>query len=100
MSTILNYGSTGSPKDAVMEQIKQEAAIDQARKLIDKMNELCFEKCIPSPGTSLSRKEEGCISMCMEKYIDTRNVVSRAWNQGVQRIQREHPTRAGALGKF
>ena len=35
MSTIMNYGSTASPKDAVMEQIKQEAAIDQARKLID-----------------------------------------------------------------
>ncbi|MCJ1473227.1 protein translocase subunit, partial [Lambiella insularis] len=63
-----------------------------------KMNEHCFEKCIPSPSSSLSRKEEACISMCMEKYIDTRNVVSRVWNQGVQRTQREHPTRAASPG--
>lgn len=32
MSTMTNYGS---PKDVVMDQIKQEAAVDQARKLID-----------------------------------------------------------------
>ncbi|MCJ1246003.1 protein translocase subunit [Trapelia coarctata] len=100
MSFINNSPVAATPKEAVMEQIRQEAAIEQARRLIEKMNELCFDKCIPTPGTSLSKKEEGCISMCMEKYIDTRNVVSRAWNQGVQRIQREHPTRVGALGRF
>jgi import inner membrane translocase subunit TIM13 len=41
---------------------------------------------VPKPGTSLSKGEEGCFTMCMEKYMGAWNTVSK---QYVARIQRE-----------
>lgn len=44
-----------------------------------KVNEHCFDKCIPTPGSSLSSTEEGCLSTCMEKYISMWNVASKSY---------------------
>ena len=46
---------------------------------VQKVNEHCFDKCIPSPGSSLTSSEEGCLSTCMEKYISLWNVASRSY---------------------
>jgi len=51
-----------------------------------KLNEHCFERCVPKPGSSLSRGEETCFKSCMEKYMDAWNTVSK---QYVARIQKE-----------
>lgn len=51
-----------------------------------KLNEHCFERCIPKPGAALSKGEESCMSACMEKYMSAWNTVSK---QYVGRIQRE-----------
>ena len=61
------------------------------------MNEHCFDKCIPSPGTSLSKKEEGCFTACMEKYMGTWNTVSR---QYIARIQKSAPAGEGGMEGF
>ncbi|MCJ1257995.1 protein translocase subunit [Lignoscripta atroalba] len=91
----LGFPSSSDPKSAVMNQIRQEAAVTNARQLIEKLNEHCFEKCIPSPGSSLSRKEETCFTQCMEKYMAAWNTVSR---QYIQRIQQEQARGGGAMG--
>lgn len=54
--------------------------------LEQKLNEHCFERCIPTPGDSLSSKEESCLSTCMEKYISTWNTVSRTY---IARVSKE-----------
>ncbi|EON64485.1 hypothetical protein W97_03717 [Coniosporium apollinis CBS 100218] len=84
-SNLSAYASS-DPKTAVMQQIRQEAAVQNARQLVEKLNEHCFTACIPKPGSSLSRAEETCFSACMEKYMAAWNTVSR---QYVARIQRE-----------
>ena len=58
-----------------------------------KINEHCFERCIPKPGTSISRGEETCFSACMEKYMSSWNAISR---QYVARIQKEQQNLGGA----
>ncbi|KAF1357771.1 hypothetical protein EJ07DRAFT_167411 [Lizonia empirigonia] len=80
-------------KMQIMRQVQQEAAMQNARMLVEKLNEHCFERCIPSPGTSLSSSEERCFKACMEKYMSAWNTVSK---QYVARIQREQA--AGGLG--
>ncbi|KAI4212129.1 MAG: hypothetical protein LQ351_005159 [Letrouitia transgressa] len=80
-----NFSSSSDPKTAILNQIRQEAAVNNARLLITKVNSHCFDKCVPSPGSSLSRKEEGCFTQCMEKYMDTWNTVSRQYIARVQR---------------
>ncbi|KAL2064063.1 hypothetical protein VTL71DRAFT_4557 [Oculimacula yallundae] len=91
-SNSLNFGQ--DPKQAVMNQVRQEAAMTNARQLIEKVNEHCFEKCVPKPGSSLSSGETTCFTQCMEKYMSAWNTVSR---QYINRIQQES-TKGGAAG--
>ncbi|KAF9691651.1 protein translocase subunit [Ascochyta clinopodiicola] len=79
-------------KMQIMRQVQQEAAMQNARMLVEKLNEHCFERCVPKPGTSLSSGEEGCFKSCMEKYMSAWNTVSK---QYVARIQKE--SAAGGL---
>ena len=91
-------------KMQIMRQVQQEAAMQNARMLVEvpnthapiptqssnqalqKLNEHCFERCVVKPGTSLSSGEEGCFKSCMEKYMSAWNTVSK---QYVARIQKE-----------
>jgi len=82
-------------KEKLMTQVKQEAAMTNARQLIEKVNEHCFEKCVPKPGASLSSGETACFTNCMEKYMAAWNTVSR---QYVARIQAEQGKAASASG--
>lgn len=50
------------------------------------MNENCFEKCVPKPGSSLSSGEQTCFTSCMEKYMSAWNQVNAAY---IERIKRE-----------
>ncbi|EEH35786.1 mitochondrial intermembrane space translocase subunit Tim [Paracoccidioides lutzii Pb01] len=100
MSITNPFSQTGSApqtsaemKSAIMTQVQQETAMSNARALINKVNENCFEKCIPSPGSSLSSKEQSCLTSCMEKYIQMWNATSRAY---IARIGQEQ--KAAGLG--
>ena len=65
------------------------------RHYSQKMNSHCFDKCIPSPGSSLSSREQKCLTTCMEKYIAAWNTVSR---QYIARIQKTAD--GGDMGGF
>ncbi|KAK3333165.1 Tim10/DDP family zinc finger-domain-containing protein [Cercophora scortea] len=75
-----------SVKKAVIKQVLIESNTANARQLIEKINENCFEKCIPKPGSSVSAGEKACITNCMEKYMAAWNLVNTAY---VRRIQQE-----------
>ncbi|OLN86517.1 Mitochondrial import inner membrane translocase subunit TIM13 [Colletotrichum chlorophyti] len=75
-----------SVKRAVMQQVLQEANLANARVLIEKLQENCFEKCIPKPGSSLSSGETTCMTSCMEKYMSAWNQVNTAY---INRIKQE-----------
>ncbi|OJJ58934.1 hypothetical protein ASPSYDRAFT_31565 [Aspergillus sydowii CBS 593.65] len=76
-------GSSGQEalevKTAILKQLQQEAAMSNARQLIGKVNEHCFDNCIPSPGSTMSTGEQTCLSQCMEKYISLWNVASKTY---------------------
>jgi len=95
LSTPITSGS--DVKTQIMNQVRQEAAVHNARQLIEKINEHCFERCIPKPGSSISRGEESCFSSCMEQYMTSWNAISR---QYVARIQKEQQAQGagGMLG--
>ncbi|KAK7445348.1 mitochondrial import inner membrane translocase subunit TIM13 [Colletotrichum acutatum] len=95
-------------KNAVMKQVLQEANLANARVLIEvgypilsatkifmklmggndkqKLQENCFEKCVPKPGSSLSSGETTCMTSCMEKYMSAWNQVNQAY---IARIKQE-----------
>jgi import inner membrane translocase subunit TIM13 len=86
------YADALHSKTQIMRQIQQEAAMQNARLLVEKLNEHCFERCVPKPGTSLSSGEEKCFTNCMEKYMSAWNTVSK---QYVARIQKESQGSSG-----
>ncbi|CAG8951693.1 hypothetical protein HYFRA_00005493 [Hymenoscyphus fraxineus] len=79
-------------KSAVMNQVRHEAAMTNARQLIEKVNQHCFERCVPKPGASLSSGETQCYTQCMEKYMAAWNIVSTTY---IKRIQQESAKGAG-----
>ncbi|XP_059611878.1 mitochondrial import inner membrane translocase subunit Tim13 [Phlebotomus argentipes] len=76
---------TSAQKDELMDQVKQQVAVAQAQELLGKMTEKCFRKCINKPGTSLDSSEQKCIAMCMDRYMDSWNLISRAYSARLQR---------------
>lgn len=40
-----------------MRTVQQEQNLENARNLIERVNENCYEKCVPKPGASLSSQE-------------------------------------------
>ncbi|PSN32515.1 Mitochondrial import inner membrane translocase subunit Tim13-B [Blattella germanica] len=75
----------GLQRDEIMEQVKQQIAVANAQELLTKMTEKCFKKCINKPGTSLDSSEQKCIAMCMDRYMDAWNLVSKAYGSRIQR---------------
>ncbi|KAJ2327745.1 protein translocase subunit [Coemansia sp. RSA 2681] len=73
-------------KEEVMQQVKQELAMANAQELINSINKQCFKLCVPSPGPSLSTSEQASLSRCMDKYLASWDVVSRAY---VSRVTQE-----------
>jgi hypothetical protein len=53
--------------------------------LLQKLNEHCFDRCIPTPGSSLSSGESTCYTNCMEKYMAAWNTTSRQYLTHVQK---------------
>ncbi|KJE93639.1 hypothetical protein CAOG_004394 [Capsaspora owczarzaki ATCC 30864] len=48
------------------------------------MSERCFVKCVVKPGTSLELSERQCVAKCMDRYMESWNVVSRAYANRIQ----------------
>ncbi|CAL1281739.1 unnamed protein product [Larinioides sclopetarius] len=77
---------SGAQKEELMDQVKQQVAVLLAQELLQKITDKCFRKCITKPGTSLDNSEQKCLSMCMDRYMDSFSLVSRTY---AGRLQRE-----------
>nr|CAI5817651.1 unnamed protein product [Callosobruchus analis] len=76
---------TGAQRDELMDQVKQQIAVANAQELLTKMTEKCFKKCVNKPGTSLDSSEQKCVAMCMDRYMDSWNLISKAYGLRIQR---------------
>ncbi|XP_015524504.1 mitochondrial import inner membrane translocase subunit Tim13 [Neodiprion pinetum] len=85
MDSLPSGNLSGIQKDELMEQVQQQIAVANAQELLTKMTEKCFKKCIQKPGTSLDSSEQKCVAMCMDRYMDAWNLVSKAYSNRLQR---------------
>ncbi|XP_008555408.1 mitochondrial import inner membrane translocase subunit Tim13 [Microplitis demolitor] len=85
MDSLQTGALSGAERDELMQQVKQEIAVANAQELLTKITEKCFKKCIVKPGTSLDSSEQKCVAMCMDRYMDAFNVVSKAYSNRLQR---------------
>jgi import inner membrane translocase subunit TIM13 len=47
-----------SEKAALMNNLKQQVSVEQAKALLEVMSEKCFKICIQKPGSSLSGSDQ------------------------------------------
>ncbi|CAK9295092.1 unnamed protein product [Gordionus sp. m RMFG-2023] len=78
---------TAGQKQDVIEKVRQQIALANAQELIQKMSDKCFQKCISKPGASLDNYEQKCLAMCMDRYMDSWNLVSKTYSN---RLKKEH----------
>ncbi|KAG8003695.1 Mitochondrial import inner membrane translocase subunit Tim13-A [Nibea albiflora] len=85
-------GASGGKVDAgqIMEQVKVQIAVANAQELLQRMTDKCFKKCIGKPGSSLDNSEQKCIAMCMDRYMDAWNTVSRTYNSRITEGKSSH----------
>ena len=81
-----------SPEQAeqALQQAKMQIAQQQTQLLVSTITGKCFDKCVSSPSSSLSKREETCLAMCYDKFIQVQQVVikSMSWkkNQNIEKI--------------
>ncbi|KAL2112676.1 hypothetical protein VUR80DRAFT_6832 [Thermomyces stellatus] len=66
-------------KNAVIQQVRTESSVANAQKLMNNLKSSCFEKCVSTPGSSLSSSESSCVTNCMEKYMAAWNLVNNTY---------------------
>ncbi|XP_023160987.1 mitochondrial import inner membrane translocase subunit Tim13 [Drosophila hydei] len=74
-------------KGTVINQVRQQIALANAQEMLSKMTEKCFRKCISRPGKALDGSEQRCITQCMDRFLDTWNLVSRTYGNRLEREQ-------------
>ncbi|KAK0193606.1 Tim10/DDP family zinc finger-domain-containing protein [Armillaria mellea] len=77
--------SENEKKEQIMNAVRTEIAQANAQLLMNNMNERCFKACVTRPGASLSSSEETCLTRCMERFMDTFNIVSRSYTARLSR---------------
>lgn len=65
--------------EETIKQLQQQIAAQTAQEIVEDMTSQCFKSCIKKPGTSLDKSEQRCISYCMERYIDSHNLISKVF---------------------
>mmetsp|Transcript_20992 Transcript_20992/g.27250 ORF Transcript_20992/g.27250 Transcript_20992/m.27250 type:complete len:83 (-) Transcript_20992:278-526(-) len=65
-------------QQAVIMKLRQEVQAQALQELVQKMTEKCHAKCADSSGDRLTNKEQNCLAMCMDRYIDTMGAVNQA----------------------
>ncbi|KAI6649053.1 Mitochondrial import inner membrane translocase subunit Tim13-like [Oopsacas minuta] len=81
LSALNNMGSAERAK--VMESLRDQMIIQNFQMLYEKMVEKCFTKCITKPSSSLDRYEMRCLELCMDRYTDSWNLISRAYTDRI-----------------
>lgn len=63
----------------VKKQIETEMAAATLQELVEDMTEKCFNICVKKPGSTLDNYEQRCLGNCMDRFIDSYNVVTKAY---------------------
>ncbi|XP_068564907.1 mitochondrial import inner membrane translocase subunit Tim8 B [Cebidichthys violaceus] len=63
--------------------IEQQKAQFQAQ--VHTFTDVCWDKCVDSPGSKLDHRTETCLVSCVERFIDTTLTITNRFTQMVQK---------------
>ncbi|XP_029028145.1 mitochondrial import inner membrane translocase subunit Tim8 B [Betta splendens] len=62
---------------------EQQKAQFQAQ--VHNFTDICWDKCVDSPGSKMDYRTETCLASCVERFIDTTLTISNRFTQMVQK---------------
>ena len=72
-------GAQKAPSRELQQFIEREQQLAQVQQMIATLSDVCFDKCISSPGSYLSSRETSCMENCAKRFIDaTQFIMQRA----------------------
>jgi import inner membrane translocase subunit TIM8 len=66
-----NAAADKAPSRELQAFLEREQQLAQVQQMIATLTEVCFEKCVSSPGSYLSSRESSCIENCAKRFVDT-----------------------------
>ncbi|KAH8303940.1 hypothetical protein KR044_000406, partial [Drosophila immigrans] len=72
-------------QDELKRRFRQAATLVSVQRLLSRLSTQCFRKCVAQPQTTLAGAERACIVLCMDRYVDSFNVVAHAYGRRMQR---------------
>ncbi|XP_068154622.1 mitochondrial import inner membrane translocase subunit Tim13 [Drosophila tropicalis] len=78
------------PSDYDLERIKEQILLANIQELLRKISQRCFEECVQVPDVELRGIERDCLTNCMDRFMDSLQLVSR---QYFRRRIRQHRSR-------
>ena len=69
---------TPQQQDAYLAQMKQQVQAQFMQDLIHKVTDQCYKKCTTPSGDGLTSREKGCMANCMDRYMETMQVVNES----------------------
>jgi len=56
---------------------QNEKAKQQFHELVLKISDVCFDKCVPSPGSKLSSSETSCSENCALRFMEATQLLNQ-----------------------
>ncbi|XP_016967054.1 mitochondrial import inner membrane translocase subunit Tim13 [Drosophila biarmipes] len=84
------------PNHHDLERIRQQIVLANIQELIQKMTRRCFNACVALPGLELRSSERDCLSTCMDRFMDSVQVVSCQYFRRRRRQQQVRVARLAA----
>eukprot|EP00798_Chlamydomonas_sp_ICE-L_P032154 gene32154-16685_t len=71
--------SQQQPSAELQQFIAQESQIAQVQQVIATLTDVCWDKCMSTPGSYLSSRETGCLDNCAKRFVEaTQYILERA----------------------
>jgi len=61
-----------------LQQLREQMQAQMMQAVVSNMTEACFKKCTNRSGKQLDSREQNCAAMCMDRYMESMEVVSKA----------------------
>uniref|UniRef100_A0A3B5L6E9 Mitochondrial import inner membrane translocase subunit n=1 Tax=Xiphophorus couchianus TaxID=32473 RepID=A0A3B5L6E9_9TELE len=74
-------GFTHFPGCSEIQKILSVCCVFQVHSFTD----VCWDKCVDSPGSKLDYRTETCLQNCVERFIDTTLTITNRFTQMVQK---------------
>eukprot|EP00092_Neocalanus_flemingeri_P098225 GFUD01125245.1.p1 GENE.GFUD01125245.1~~GFUD01125245.1.p1 ORF type:complete len:115 (+),score=55.22 GFUD01125245.1:60-404(+) len=78
----------GAAGGDIQAQVAMEQQKLQFMNQVHHLNETCWDLCVGNPSSSLSGREETCLTNCVDRFIDTTLLITNRFAQLAQKMGR------------